>query len=74
MTRRSASAVLKVVEGQGQAEIDGNSYNWDQHDVMAVPTHARVSLSNRSGTDNAFVFVVDDAPLHRKLGIYEEFK
>ena len=40
---------------------------------MAVPTHARVIHRNRSNTEPAYLFHVDDAPLHRKLGFYEVF-
>lgn len=73
LPRRSASGVLKVVEGRGQAEIDGHAFDWDQHDIMAVPTHSPVTLRNASTERPAFLFLVDDAPLHRKLGFYEEF-
>ena len=73
LPRRSPSGVLKVVEGRGQASIDGNEFDWEQHDIMAVPTHSPVSLANRSAGKPASLFLVDDAPLHRKLGFYEEF-
>ena len=74
MTKRSSSGVLKIVEGTGQAEIDGSEFNWDVHDIMAIPTHARVKISNKSSVESAFLFLVDDAPLQRKIRIYEEFK
>jgi len=74
MVKRSCSAVFKVVEGQGQAEIDGSEFNWDVHDIMAVPTHARVKICNSSSKSPAFLFLIDDAPLQRKIRIYEEFK
>jgi len=31
-----------------------------------------VNLRNRSTSQPAFVFVADESPLHRKLGLYEE--
>ena len=74
LPKRSASGVLKVVEGQGQADIEGTTFNWEQHDIMAIPTHSPVSLYNRSSQKPAYLFMVDDAPLHRKLGFYEAFK
>jgi gentisate 1,2-dioxygenase len=74
LPKRSPSGVLKVLEGQGQADIDGATFDWDQHDIMAVPTHSLITLANRSSKEPAFLFMVDDAPLHRKLGFYEEFK
>jgi gentisate 1,2-dioxygenase len=71
LPHRSASAVLHVVEGSGSASIDGASLAFGESDTMAVPTHADVRLSNASGKAPAFLFMVDDAPLQRKLGFYE---
>ena len=71
--RRSASAVLHVVEGEGQALIDDVELNWGGQDTMAVPTHARVTITNRSASKPAFLFQVDDAPMQKKLGFYETF-
>ncbi len=70
--RRSASAVLHVIEGEGQSEVDGQSFHWQEGDTIAVPTHARVR-HRACGTSPAFLFHIDDAPLQRKLGFYEEF-
>lgn len=71
--RRSASAVLHVIEGDGEAEIDGASLNFSDSDTLAVPTHAKVLLANRKTSAPAFLFQVDDAPLQRKCGFYEVF-
>ena len=43
------------------------------NDTFAVPTHADLVVANASRTSPAFLFMVDDAPLQRKLGIYAEF-
>jgi gentisate 1,2-dioxygenase len=32
-----------------------------------------MQIRNNSTTKMAFLFVVDDAPMQRKLGFYEEF-
>ena len=69
--RRSASAVLHVVEGSGSAQVDDARHTFEEADTLAIPTHAELSLSNASAKEPAFIFMVDDAPLHRKLGIYE---
>lgn len=71
--RRSASAVVHVIRGAGEADIDGTSLAFEESDIFAVPTHARVTLANRSSEKPCFLFVVDDAPLQRKLMFYEEF-
>lgn len=69
--RRSVSAVFHVVEGQGESDIDGEAFSWQEGDTVAVPTHA--VIRHRGGAKPAFLFHIDDAPLHRKLGFYEEF-
>ena len=73
MPRRSASAVLHVIEGDGDAEIDGTTLPFSDSDTLAVPTHAKVLLANRRMKAPAFLFQIDDAPLQRKCGIYEVF-
>lgn len=70
--RRSASGVFHVIEGRGQTDIDGTTFEWGEGDTLAVPTHAVVK-HRAQGKTPAFLFHVDDAPLHRKIGIYEEF-
>ena len=45
--RRSASAVLHVIEGEGEAEVDGVTMGFSDSDTIAVPTHAQVLFANR---------------------------
>jgi gentisate 1,2-dioxygenase len=71
--QRSASAVLHVVDGEIEAQIDGVTLRAGAHDTIAVPTHAKVSVANKSAHKPAFLFQVDDAPMQRKLGFYEVF-
>jgi gentisate 1,2-dioxygenase len=74
LPRRSASAVLHVVEGSGTAVIDGSSLPFEEADTLAIPTHAEVRLANGSSSSPSYLFVVDDAPLQRKIGIYQVFE
>ena len=71
--RRSASCGYLVVEGAGEAEIDGAGLNWEQDDVFVAPTHAEITLRNGSADAPAFLIQIDDAPMQRKLGFYEVF-
>ncbi|MGV6477386.1 cupin domain-containing protein [Azotobacter vinelandii] len=73
LPRRSASAVVHVVEGEGHALVDDAQHRFGEADTLAIPTHADFTLSNASNSAPAYLFMVDDAPLHRKLGIYELF-
>ncbi len=72
--RRSSSAVLHVVEGETQALVDGVEIDAGVNDTFAVPTHAAVTIANRSTSRPAFLFQVDDAPMQRRLGFFEEFE
>jgi len=69
--RRSASSVIHVIEGRGESEIDGVTLKWTQGDTLAVPTHAQVT--HRATGRDAYLFHVDDAPMQRALGFYEDF-
>ena len=68
---RSSSAVMHVIGGQGESQIDGVTLRWAEGDTIAIPTYAEVR-HRAAGKRPAFVFHVDDAPLQRKLKIYEE--
>lgn len=70
--RRSASAVIHCVEGEGTATVDGTDLDWGEKDTFAIPTHAVVQIRNRAD-EPAFLFQIDDAPMQQKLGFYEEF-
>ncbi len=73
LQRRSASGVLHVVEGAGSVVVDDAQHAFTEADTLAIPTHAAVTLNNASSSEPVYLFMVDDAPLHRKLGIYEVF-
>jgi gentisate 1,2-dioxygenase len=72
LSRRSASMVLHAVQGEGVAIVDGVEFTFRESDTMAIPTHAKVSLA-ATGSEPTYLFMVDDAPLQRKLGIYQVF-
>jgi len=74
LPRRSASAVLHVVEGEGRAGIDDVAHDFAEADTFAVPTHCTLRLTNASGRAPAYLFMVDDAPLQRKLSVYQVFE
>jgi gentisate 1,2-dioxygenase len=73
MNRRSSSAVFHVVTGGGSAVIDGVEMQFQEADTFAAPTHATTQLRNASKTEATYLFMVDDAPMQRKLGFYESF-
>jgi gentisate 1,2-dioxygenase len=69
--KRSASSVIHVIEGPRRIEIDGVTLQWSEGDTLAIPTHAQVT--HRATGKDAYLFHVDDAPMQRALGFYEDF-
>jgi len=69
---RSPSAVYHVIEGG--CEISGEdlpTMSLSEADTCVVPGYTASQIRNCSLTAPAFVFIADEAPLHRKLGVYE---
>jgi len=69
LPRHSASMVFHIVEGEGIAEIDAERLHFAEFDTLAVPNFADVRLE-ATGSQPAHVFIIDDAPLQRRLGFY----
>lgn len=70
--RNSASAVFHVIEGSGETEVDGHIFDWAAGDTFSATTFARIGHRCAPGERPAFLIRVDDAPLQRKLGFYQE--
>jgi gentisate 1,2-dioxygenase len=65
---------MHMVEGSAKVLVDEAVHDVQETDTLAVPTHAMVLASNASASKPAYLFIVDDAPLQRKMGIYEVFE
>ena len=68
---RSPAAVWHVIEGAAEVEIDAQRFGLAAADTCCTPGYRPVVLHNRSREQPAFLFVADESPLHRKLGLYE---
>ena len=68
---RSPASVFHLIEGQLAADVDGQAFTLTPADTCCAPGYAPITLCNRSSTEPAFVFIADESPLHRKLGVYE---
>jgi gentisate 1,2-dioxygenase len=72
LPRISPSRVFHVVEGEGDADVDGNALRLDVADTFCAPGLASIRIANRSATRPLFLIGADESPVHRKLGLYEE--
>jgi gentisate 1,2-dioxygenase len=68
---RSPAQVFHVIEGQVRAEIVDKTFQMVEADTCCAPGYEAVTLSNLRADQPAFVFIADESPLHRKLGVYE---
>lgn len=70
--RHTGSVVYYAVEGEGAMMIDDQLYQWSSGDFIALPPWARHWHANRSSTDRAILFQVNDIVVHEALGFYRE--
>ena len=68
---RSCAMVFHQIEGAADVSLEGHQFSLAEADTCCIPGYTPVTLSNRSADQPAFVFIADDAPLQKKLGLYE---
>jgi gentisate 1,2-dioxygenase len=68
---RSPACVFHVIEGSVDAVIGGTGFALDEADTCCAPGYTEVRLRNRQQDQASFLFLADESPLHRKLGVYE---
>lgn len=69
---RSPACVFHVIEGAAEARIDDRSFQMAEADTCCAPGHMPVTLRNLRADAPTFLFMADESPLHRKLGVYEQ--
>ena len=68
---RSPAQVFHLIEGAVQARIMDSTFRLAEADTCCSPGYEAVTLTNLHAAQPAFVFMADESPLHRKLGVYE---
>ncbi len=68
---RSTAMVFHQIEGTGEIAAAGRQFRLDEADTCCIPGYEAIVLQNPSSTRPAFIFIADDAPLQKKLGVYE---
>jgi len=67
---RSPSIVFHVIEGSCEIDIEGAQYQLGLADTCCAPGYTPITLKNHS-SQPSFLFMTDETPLHRKLGVFE---
>jgi gentisate 1,2-dioxygenase len=63
--------VFHVIEGGLEVKVLDSHFNLKEADTCCAPGYEAVTLINPNPSQTAFVFLADESPLHRKLGVYE---
>ena len=70
--RHTSSSVFLVYRGRGYSVINGERYDWEAGDLLAVPTWAWHEHANASDSDEAVLFSINDLPVMEALALYRE--
>jgi gentisate 1,2-dioxygenase len=70
--RHTSSSVYHAFRGRGYTVIDGQRFDWEQGDFLAVPPWAWHEHANTSSTDEAILFSINDLPTMEALALYRE--
>lgn len=68
---RSPACVYHAIEGRARVSVAGHDFDLKEADTCCIPGYTPTTLVNASASEPAFLFVADESPLHRKLGVYE---
>lgn len=71
LPQRSPAMIFHVIEGALQVDVDGHVMTLAQADTCCAPGYSHVTLTNRLLDNPTFIFISDETPLHKKLGVFE---
>jgi gentisate 1,2-dioxygenase len=69
---RSPAMVFHLIEGDCEVKIGEAVFGLSEADTCCAPGYAEVTLRNRLARLPSFLFIADETPLHRKLGVFEK--
>jgi gentisate 1,2-dioxygenase len=68
---RSPAMVFHLIEGAADVLVEDQRFELANADTCCAPGYTAIRLHNRSATTPAFLFIADETPLHKKLGVFE---
>ena len=67
--RETSSTFIVVIAGKGKSEIGGQTFDWQENDIMVVPNFLWRRHIN-TGKSDAILYTVSDAALLQNIGQY----
>ncbi|MBL4768059.1 MAG: cupin domain-containing protein [Rhodobacteraceae bacterium] len=71
--RQTASLLVAPFQGSGYSIINGERFDWNQFDTLAVPGGAWCEHHNGSDSQPVYLFVASDEPTLKKLSLYKSW-
>lgn len=71
--KQTASLLVAPFEGSGYSIIDGERFDWNKFDTIAVPGGSWCEHHNGSDTEPVYMFVASDEPTLKKLSLYKSW-
>jgi gentisate 1,2-dioxygenase len=68
---RSPAMVFHLIEGSAEVQVEADRFTLAEADTCCTPGYTPVTLHNRLADKPSFVFIADETPLHKKLGVFE---
>ena len=69
--RVTGSSIFYVKQGRGRSVINGERFDWESGDIVALPSWAQHDYAN-TGAEDAILFSISDRPVLEALGFYRE--
>jgi gentisate 1,2-dioxygenase len=69
LKRETSSTFIVVIAGKGRSEIGGQTFDWEENDILVVPNFIWRRHIN-TGSSDAVLYTVTDSALMRNIGQY----
>jgi len=63
--------VFHLIEGGAEVQVEDQRFTLAEADTCCAPGYTAVTLHNRLRDKPSFIFIADETPLHKKLGVFE---
>lgn len=70
--RHTSSSAYCCLEGHGRTYVGDTVLEWGPNDMFVIPNGAPHRHENLSGTEDAYLYSVSDAPAMKHLNLYRE--
>jgi gentisate 1,2-dioxygenase len=71
--KTTSSLLVSPFEGEGYTLVDGQKFEWNTFDTLAVPANSWFEHVNTSSKDPLILFVASDEPTLKKLSLYRKW-